>query len=390
MKITSVLFLSGLLSLSACAFSPWPTPQGVLPPAISQRNNQGFFQSALLKRPLLLKEENGFTTPLACLSCNIQTGFNIQQAAMTKPAIAPMHYYGGHDFNQYSIQFAEENIYPAAQGNSLVEVFRQSVQPLLREWDSTARLIESRAIVNSLDPEYIQLPGRSGEPMKILPRYIYRLASTPLKQTLNVYVLEDEIRVHRMVWGENQIDISRVKIDSDQVMELARKAVANSAKDPGYPVYPSAADLQNPSMKVIYKLPEKLVWQIHLNQQEGQQLRYFVSFFYGQADGGAIASPVPMVAVAEPALAKTQSEASSSDAGTAPNQVTSVQARPIPDPAMPWSGSLEIDAISGKIIALNRPVIYYPDVPVASGGSSGAVAGSPGIAVTEPAPIPQQ
>lgn len=381
MKIRTIVFVVGLLSLNACTFSQFPVlPQGMVYP--QQRIHQGFFQSALLKRPLFLKEEYGFRTPVACLACQMPTGFSIQQVMMTKPAIAPAYFYGGHDFNQYVIQYAEENIYPASKGNDLLEVFQESVQPLLKEWDPEARLIESRAMVNSLEPEYIQLPGRRGEPLKVMPRYVYRLASTPLKQTLNVYVLEDEIRVHRMVWGENQIDISRVKIDSDQAIALARKAVASTVKDPGYPVYPSATEIQNPGMKVIYELPEDLVWQIHLTQQEGRQLRYFISFFHGQGGGGGIAMPVPLNAVADSTPAKGFSEVSRSGDALATETSVSILPAPMPKPIMSWSGSLEIDAVSGQILALNRPVIYYPTA--ASGSGGGSIDGAAGVAVTEP------
>ncbi|PIQ26576.1 hypothetical protein COW36_01580 [bacterium (Candidatus Blackallbacteria) CG17_big_fil_post_rev_8_21_14_2_50_48_46] len=379
------MILPLILSLSACsAVLPAPfhagqnavlTPSSELSPAV-------FFQSALLKRPLYLAEVDGMRVPVAYLPESVE-GFSLKQVAIARPAIAPAYYYGGNDFNQYSIQAAEENIYPAAKGSSLLTVYQQTVQPLLKEWDASARLIESRAMLNNPNPEYLQLPGSSGEALKVMPLYVYRFASSPLKQTLNVYVLEKEVRVHRMVWGETQIDISRVQIDSDQAMAIARKAVSNRESSPGYPVYPMAQDLRQPGMQVIYDLPEKLTWQIHLNQQESKQLRYQISFFHGQ-EGVNIGVPVPMPV---PMMAADTSVVSSD--GTVTNTPTIAPGEPSPSQPVPvenqsWSGSMEIDAISGKIISLNRPVLYAASG--SGGGSVGyAVPGSTGVAYTEPA-----
>ncbi len=358
MRIRKLSLALMLTSLAACQISP--APQLPLTPDQQLAVPSGFFRSALVKRPLLLREEQGFRMPVAWLP--VVSDFSVQQMAMTKPAIAPMYYYGGHDFNQYTIQFAEENIYPAAKGNTLLTVYNQSVQPLLREWDSAARLIESRSLLNALEPEYIQLPGSSGEAQKVMPRFVFRLASTSLKETLNVYVLDSEIRVHRMVWGENQINIAGVKIDSDQAVAIVRKAVANRSDQPGYTVYPDAVS-RTAEMKVIYSLPEKLVWQIQLNQQEGKKLRYFVSFFYGQ--GGGMPMPVPMLG-APVAAVRTMS----TDTVVSSDGVTSSIAvgepypgRPAPQPVVEsWSGSAELDAVTGKLISLNRPVIYQAQV----------------------------
>lgn len=56
-----------------------------------------------------------------------------------------MPWFGGGEFNQYVIQFAEENIFPANQASTLLKAYEQTVKPILAEWDSSARLVESRA-----------------------------------------------------------------------------------------------------------------------------------------------------------------------------------------------------------------------------------------------------
>jgi hypothetical protein len=372
-QFKTALVLSCALSLSACAFTPASLPPAQVSSTVTAAPSSIFFASALIKRPLFLGYENGTKVPVAYLPSGQESDFAIQQVAMTKPAIAPGYYYGGHDFNQYAIQFAEENIYPAAKGSSLLAVYNQSIQPLLKEWDVSARLIESRAQINAQDPEYIQLPGSSGEPMKVLPQYVFRFASTPLKQTLNVYVLSNEIRVHRMVWGEAQIDINRVKIDSDQALAIARKAFADRQSKPAYPVYPNAEEQQRPNVEVIYDLPEKLTWQLNLNQQEGKKLRYFLSFYWSQGQRtGGVPLPVPRP---EPAAMTSMADTSVSSSGAAPTIAIDPPApgRPDTQPYMSYSGSLELDAVSGEILSLNRPVYYksYPGEVSSGGGSTG-------------------
>ncbi|MGE3724600.1 MAG: hypothetical protein AB7I41_03560 [Candidatus Sericytochromatia bacterium] len=391
--LKSALTLSLTLGLTSCAFSGAGLPSGQISPTLQSASQKGFFSSALIKRPLFLRQENGQNVPVAYLPSGQESDFSVKQMAMTKPAIAPGYYYGGHDFNQYAIQFAEENIYPSAKGNSLLEVYNQSILPLLKEWDSSARLIESRAQINAQEPEYIQLPGRSGEPMKVLPNYVFRFASSPLKQTLNIYVLSNEIRVHRMVWGEAQIEINRVKIDSDQALDIARKAFVNRQSKPGYPVYPAAEELQRPGMEVIYELPEKLTWQMHLNQQEGKKLRYFLNFYWNRS-GSVVAipgQPVPMP-VPMPAIATDMkvSQVSASSGGAAPDiAIAPISARaPYMPEQITLSGSIEIDAESGAILSLNRPVNYQVYPGAVSGGSSEASVGSAGVAVATPAIAP--
>ena len=91
MKIPKLSLGLMLLSLTACNLAVAPQ----IPHSPAQMTvATGFFRSALVKRPLLLAEQNGFRLPVLGLS-----GFGVQQLA--KPAIAPMYYYGGHDFNQH-------------------------------------------------------------------------------------------------------------------------------------------------------------------------------------------------------------------------------------------------------------------------------------------------
>lgn len=384
-RLLLCLMISGL-SLSACATMP-ANNQVVNPGPIQTQAGAPVLGSALLKRPLMLQRIAGQVVPVAAVLSPTQ-GFSLKQlgdgaaptsatiapapdmVSVARPAIAPMYYYGGSDFNQYVIQYAEESVHKAATGSTLLQVYNQDVKSLLGEWDASARLLESRAQVNGTEDEYIYLPGKDNEPLKLQPLYVFRFASTPKKETLNIYVLKDAIRVHRMVWGEPVIDIAKVQIDSDKAVEIARKAFANQDPKPGYPVYPDGSDV---NAQVIKDIPSDVRWNLQLNQQSKDNLRYYVNFsFTKQVQGANPNYPVPKP---EPMAVDTQ--------------VTSSPAQNTSRPAMPAYyqqqvyGSAEVDAISGKVLSLNRPVWYgaiaYADGSVGSGGMAVPVA-APAIA----------
>ena len=253
-----------------------------------------------------------------------------------------MPWYGGGEFNQYVIQFAEETLFKPTQATTLLKAYSETVKPILSQWDASARLVESRAnlgIENNPDfNEYISLPGRDGESEQIRPLYIFRFASTPRKETLNVYLLGKETRVHRMVWGEPQIDLARVRVDSSKARDLALRALTSQEKA-DYPIYPDG-QIQDPNQQVIKEIPDNAQWQIQLNQQGREQSRYFVSVSFEVKS--SVLRPVPEVIQKE---------------GT----------RCFMDGGMPeaqamlrvW-GSVELDAATGAIQQVNRPVLYLP------------------------------
>lgn len=340
--IVTSLLLNGCVSSPADISSPTPTLSATLQHPV--------LASALMKRPLRLGRVDGQVLPLAEFAGADAAGFSVKRdvavgAAIAEPSIgrmsiAPGYYYGGHDFNSYSIQYAEENIYAAARGEGMVAVYKQSVQPILTEWDANARLLESRSQQNSENEEYIQFPGKD-EPIKLKPRFVYRLASNTKKETLNVYVLDKEIRVHRMVWGEQNIDISRVKIDSDAVLSIVRRAFSSKQDPVGIPVYPEAnnPEFNHSEATVVYEIPQDLQWSLHLNQQSRDSLRYFVNINF-EVKSELLPAPAPSRADYD---------------GNDPDIV-------YPNPPFPdmqyLYGSIEIDAVTGEIKSMNRPVIY--------------------------------
>lgn len=247
------------------------------------------------------------------------------RAGMASDAKMAGPWYGGGEFNNFVLQFAEESSFAASKAKTLLTAYSQTVKPLLSQWDASARLIESQANLGSgqnlNNPGLFYLPDEKGNPVQLKVNYLFRFASTSRKETLVIYLTDTDTRVHRLVWGEANLDLSRIKLDSTQAQDIARKALTSRSKS-DYPVYP---DQSYPGQSVLYEIPANARWQVSLNQNNGVS-RYFVSVSF------------------EPANQKNQQTA---------------------------SGSVEIDALTGKIQSLNRPVLYnefdkgpYPAPPV--------------------------
>lgn len=370
------LSLALALSLSACSngqinsILPKPSASPSASPASGTQTGKSVFSNALSKRllPLNTAAQSGTaggqqdasqpaTAPAPQLGrpTTAESGSANKIAAPMAGDVATgasarmsMPWFGGGEFNQYVIQFAEENIFPANQASTLLKAYEQTVKPILAEWDSSARLVESRANLgldgNSAFIEYISLPGADGNAEQLQPDYVFRFASSTRKETLNVYLLKKETRVHRLVWGEPTIDLSKVKIDSSRAQEIATKAFTSRSSKPGYPVYPESLE-QQPNLQVAYEVPANASWQIQLNQQGQDQNRYFVSVSF-DLKMPAQPSPMPSAQVKDPALD--------------PNGTRCVQVMPTyPEQSRVW-GSVELDAASGEIKSLSRPTLYLP------------------------------
>lgn len=228
-------------------------------------------------------------------------------------ADSKMAYWGGGEFNNYVLQYAEENEFPASKDKTLLNAYNNTVKPFVTEWDSSARLLESQAFLGGSkgDLGLYYLPNAKGEPEQVKVNYIFRFASSSRKETLVVYLTSSETRVHRLIWGEPNVDLSKVQIDTDEAIEITRKAIVSRLKAPGYPVYP---DQSYPGMEILFEAPATAHWTASLSQNNGAS-RYYVSVNFEKS---------------------------------VPNQK---------DKQIVY-GSAEVDSESGKILSLNRPVLY--------------------------------
>lgn len=357
MKRICLIALLLASSLSACQaqLPTVPEPGPSSGPTGTDQSSRTLFGQALSKRSLSLE----LFQPTDKANSNQAAGGRSDNAvsAPEMPASAPMGLpaldmapagrimmpgWSG-EFNHYALQFAEESTFAPANSQHLVAAYQQTVLPLVKEWDAQARLVESNAYVGQQTQESpaFFLPDASGNPSETAVRLMYRLVSSAKKETLVVYLTDTETRVHRLVWGESKLDLSSLNLDSIAAREKAFQAFNNRDADPGYPVYPEQA---YPEMEVLYNIPPNASWQIQLNQHSGQNSRYFVS----------VSFEVPQA---------------SQDARA--------------------YGSAEIDAISGEIQQLNRPLYYRPPVesgrmPVPSQGE-----GTESVAVAKATVTPQ-
>lgn len=341
--------LFSLVLLSACQGTNLPGGPSTQPspqPSASVNNGAqtgtGLFANALSKRSLSLDAfgqsaesaadgNNATGSAPAAAPAPTAGAVSPGRNAAAQDAIAPgfpggdagrlsMPGYGWNSFDQVVLQFAEESIFPASKAQSLMSAYTQTAQPLMQEWDSTARLSESQAYLGQLNPQQsYYLPDENGKPSQVKLNYLYRWTSDKRKESLIVYLTDTETRVHRMVWGEPNLDFSKVSLDSDAAQNKAKAALESTASNPGYPVYPDQA---YPDQEIVTQIPADAQWQIQLNQNQGQNSRYFISvnFMTNSANAGERYA----------------------------------------------SGFVEIDAVSGAILNLNRPLLYTGKMDVGS------------------------
>lgn len=284
----------------------------------------------------------------------------------------PGGYYPGYgsfsgDFNHYVAIKAERITYPGSDADDLQGVYQARVQTILNEWDPSARLIESRGQSNPSpdQPEYIYLPDAPGnEPIQFNARWVFQFSSTARKETLNIYINGEETRAYRVIYGQPAIELNKVGVSSTQAIATAKAAFANRSAV-NYPVYPAANEPVQPELKVIYELPENLNWRVHLTQQ-GSTLVYALSFNY-TTTRKALNLPVS-VPTASPSIEPSLPPEDPAT-GTEPSPFPLVTPTPLPggcygygygtpEDTIYLSGSISIDAVSGEVLNLNRPVYY--------------------------------
>lgn len=371
--------------------------------------NQPVFASATSKRTLSLDKlpaNSGILPTGASASGGSSNGANIPMTAPSAAASAipgmsdisssvrySSPYGGGYypftsggDFNSYVPVQAEENIFAGSNSTELLDVHTQTILPMLKEWDAQARLVESRgntAPGNAYNPslEYVSIPALGNEqPMMMRPAWIFRYASTPRKETLTIYVMQKETRAYRVSWSEPNIDLTQVKVTVAKAQEIARQAIADTTEKPGYPVYPESAQYLNANSKIIYSVPSDLNWNVSLSQQ-GKQLSYNLNFSYrediakpgvpvampsSQPSGGFIITQVTESPLPSPTGSPTSNPNESPVPTVTPTPMPSPTGSTLPFPdCLPdyaryiyISGYVSIDAVSGKILNLNRPVRY--------------------------------
>jgi hypothetical protein len=318
--------------------TPAPTPSSTLPSPVASANTganvSALFPNALSKRslsPASFSEGQNAQGTVAPAAPESSSG-----AAAPRPApgavpaadaaagkmIAPGYF--GSPFDQVELKFVEELRFAAPEGTSLLSTYKQDMLPLVNSWDSTARLLMSAA---SEGQETYYLPNDKQEPEQVAVNFSFQWVSNAKKETLMIYVLDKEIRMHRMVWGPPNIDISQVKIDTADAITRAKKAFSDRSQDPGYPVYPESNSV-DPNIRILYAIPEGASWDISLNEQQGK-LRYFVSVNFKVNDAVSKRSDIYA------------------------------------------GGFIEMDAMTGKIEQLNRPTWYaWDETSVGSTGPS--------------------
>lgn len=372
MKFTSVSFLILLGLLSACSSGALPIQPGATPnpQASSGLSGSLLFTNATSKRSLSLGNLGSLTasntTPAGSGSGSpAQPTVPGGQVDVGSPATSmPYPYYGGGEFNSYHPVMAEESVFGGNASGDLTTIYQQTILPLLQQWDPQARLLESRGNTQPdlKDPnryEYFAIPGLTTDSsIQLLPDWIFRFASTPRKETLTVYVTAKESRVYRVVWSEPNLAIARVKVSVSEALTIARGALRNPTVQNAYPVYPTPSVDLGQNNTVVYELPAKLNWNVSLGQQ-GEQIIYYLSANYSEAYGQPGVIATPPLNPTTPGRGSTGTATGATTVSPAqPPASTSPDCQVYYQPYLYLSASVSLDAVTGKVLSVNRPVRY--------------------------------
>lgn len=281
-------------------------------------------------------------------------------------------YFGG-TFNQYEPLRAEELTYPGNASRNLQTVYDETVQPMLQEWDSAARLLETRGNTRPDQPERIYVPGVTDtmdSPREFKAYWIFRFASSPRKETLSIYINPQETLAYRTLYGEPDLALQKAQVSSERAIEIARAAfkdpetrVVSESSSSAWLPYPVPS--RDPNFRVIYDLPTDLNWRTQLFQQ-GPRLVYSLSFDW-QTTRKALGIPeivVSPVPTAMPTPEPTALPSSPED----PNATPFPLVTPTPFAycagnadevnRVYLSGSISIDAQTGAVLNISRPMYY--------------------------------
>lgn len=398
-SLMALCSIAVIAQLNACTPTTQPNSPNVL-----QANTAGqtllteaqIFQRALSKRDIETSVVTNSSTEASSGSAG--SSVSIPAAPMPAPSAAPSAmpfpmgddisaitpssgygytspgygYFPGGDFNTYVPLRAEELKYAGNTATNLQTVYKQTLMPMLQEWDSTARLLEARGNTRPEHPEYIDLPDdNSLSPRQFKANWVFRFSSSVRKETLTVYINSEETLAYRIVYGEPSLDIQKVTITSDKALEIAKAAFKNKSENGSDRIdrdQPMASSTMDPSARVFYDLPQDLNWRTVLTQQGGR-LVYTLSFDW-QTTRTALGltkiempTPVPTpVDTPRPQVTPTPT-ADYPVAEPYPYPMTTPPpgayycGGPV-DESVYLSGYITLDAMSGKVLSLNRPVYY--------------------------------
>lgn len=274
------------------------------------------------------------------------------------PALGPFEEYTVTDF---------EEARTAGFSGTYIDTLNKIVKPIVQGLGNDARMTNSNGTsdangLNKSDEPVTQSGVTNGGSAIAVPYPTYQqyqwqftYVSSAKKEVYSIFVSTKETLVLKQKWGIKDLSPDDIKIDSSQAIKIVTDAVMNKS----FTSPDSQQQYVSPGSETLYEIPKDTSWYLYLEKEKGRliwNINMNIRYDYPVIAYDAVAGNETKPAIAPQA------------------------------PEFWYSGGYaRIDAASGNIITLTRPMKYRnvnppmpvaaPDVAVSSsaGGSSDAV-----------------
>jgi hypothetical protein len=281
---------------------------------------------------------------------------------------APMSYfpYPGV-FEEYVVTDFEEAKTDGFTGTYL-QALTKIVKPIVKSLGSDARMITSNGSTDDNGQNKSQeQPVQNDQKPMYYPGYQqyqwqFSFVSSSKKEVYNIYISSGETLVLKQTWGLRDLTPDEIKIDSSDAI----KAVITAIKDKNFTSPDNQNIYMSPEAEVLYDIPPNTSWYLYLDKEKGN-LVWNINMnintnvvYYGVPESGVSASGGGTASAADGSVTNTTKPTS--------------EPVPIKAPDFWYSGGYaKIDAATGKVLSLVRPMKYH-------------VVNNPPCCKTDPAP----
>ncbi len=289
-------------------------------------------------------------------------------------------------FEEYVMVDYEEAKADGFTGTYL-ETLNKKVKPVISAWSSDARHTSSNGSTDNNGLNKSLDSSQEGSPYYYSPyQWQYTYASASKKEVYSIFVSTKETLVLRQKWALKDLDPDQIKIDSNQAIKIITDKISDkSYQSPDMPK--DQPNYYGPNAEILYSIPANGTWSFYLNQEKSD-IVWNINLNVYNNPPIAVARDV-QVGIATPDIATS----GGGSAGAAPSMTQPM--------INTWysGGYARINARTGEILSLNRPVKYtekyYPYTPPVkcdgqgncySEGSTGEKPPAPDVPQPLPAP----
>lgn len=282
------------------------------------------------------------------------------------PAIGPFEEYTVIDF---------EEARTAGFSGTYLDTLNKIVKPVIVGLGNDARMTNSNGSSDANGVNKSEQNSTAPE-ISINPSYYqqyqwqFTYVSSSKKEVYSIFVSTKETLVLKQKWGIKDLSPDDIKIDSSKAIQI----MTDSIKDKNFKSPDNQPVYTDQNSEILYEIPKNTSWYLYLEKEKGKLIWNI------NMNVNVYNYPVPMP------LAETKDTSVSSGGGAV------AVAPPMPEY---WysGGYARIDAASGEILSLSRPMRYknnyiYPSPAYSPVPSSSLPTPPDGANMASPSPLP--